>query len=180
MHTRADIYVSGQAIWVQPYNEHLKEQLISVQNEIKSYTDQHPSMLFDDMPISDKARFWKMKGDILWHPLMPISFYESDEFELEYLQETENIFWADVAKYSEIAENYYLTARNYMGSGPTSLKKSIWTNKIGNSRYNALILANFDPVRANAIMELRIDQIAQAYVSKMCYEYIDPQTQKKR
>lgn len=180
METPADLFVANQPFWVLPYNENRKELLLSVQDSIKAYVEKDPSMLFDQMPIIDKAQFYKKKADILWHPVMPLSFYACDEFEAEYLQDTERYFWDQVKTYSEIAEEYFLTARNYMSNGPSSLKKSIWTNKIGNSRYNALILAGFDPVKANSIMDMRIDQIAQAFVSKMCYEYSDPQTQKKR
>jgi hypothetical protein len=175
-----DLYIANTPLWVLPYTEKRREELQMVQQRIKEYIERCPDMPFDEMPTADKAQFYKMKADILWHPVMPLSFYESEDFELEYLQETETKFFEDVQKYNELAEEYYLTARNYSGTGAPSLKKSIWTNKIGNSRYNALILANFNPAQADKIMDMRADQIAQAFVSKMCYEYIDPQTQKRR
>jgi hypothetical protein len=180
MERQADIFVAKTPIWVLPYTEKRKEELESVQTKIKEYIDKCPNMLFDDMPIRDKAQFWKMKADILWHPVMPLSFYESDDFEIDYLKDTEDNFFEQVRISNEKAEEYYLTARNYSGNGASSLKKSIWTNKIGNSRYNSFILANFNPVEAENIMDMRADQIAQAFVSKMCYEYTEPQTHKKR
>lgn len=180
MERQADIFVANTPIWILPYTEKRKEELESVQTKIKEYIDKCPNMLFDDMPIGEKAQFWKMKADILWHPVMPLSFYEADDFELEYLKETEELFFEQVRVSNEKAEEYYLTARNYSGTGAPNLKKSIWTNKIGNSRYNAYILAGFNPAEAEKIMDMRADQIAQAFVSKMCYEYVDPQSLKKR
>jgi hypothetical protein len=180
MERPCDFYIDEQPIWVLTYTEKRREALQIVQDKIKEYIEKCPDMPFDDMPIADKAMFWKMKADILWHPVMPLSFYEDDNFEIEYLQETEQLFFKDVEKSIALAEEYYLTARNYSGNGVASLKKSIWTNKIGSSRYNSFILANFNPVEADKIMDMRADQIAQAFVSKMCFEYIDPQTQKRR
>ncbi len=180
MERPCDFYVSDKPIWVLPYTEKRREALKEVQDQIKEYIERCPDMPFDDMSIADKALFWKMKADILWHPVMPLSFYEDESFEVEYLQETEAKFYKDVEKSNELAEDYYLTARNYSGTGAPSLKKSIWTNKVGSARYNALILANFNPSEAEKIIDMRADQIAQAFVSKMCFEYIDPQTQKRK
>jgi hypothetical protein len=51
--------------------------------------------------------------------------------------------------------------------------KIIWSNKVGSFKYFSYILAGFDPIRAEQIWDTRADQIAQAYVSKVCYEFVD-------
>jgi hypothetical protein len=51
--------------------------------------------------------------------------------------------------------------------------KTIWANKVGSFKYLSLILANFDPYKAEMIWDQRADNIALAYVSKVCYEFID-------
>lgn len=49
--------------------------------------------------------------------------------------------------------------------------KQQWIDKVGTWRYFALILADFDPVRADAIMGYPESTIAQAFVSRTCYNY---------
>jgi hypothetical protein len=69
----------------------------------------------------------------------------------------------------------FATSYNYTsGSGGGSAKKSIWVNRIGTYRYYAQILAGFDPIRADLIFDSRADQIAESFVSKMCYDYVEP------
>jgi hypothetical protein len=68
----------------------------------------------------------------------------------------------------------FMTAHNYSGSGIGSAKKSIWINRVGTYKYYAYILSGFDPVKAEKIYDSRADQIAEAFVSKMCYDYVEP------
>jgi len=69
----------------------------------------------------------------------------------------------------------FATSYNYStGGGMGSAKKSIWVNRIGTYRYYAQILADFDPIRADQIFDTRADQIAESFVSKMCYDYVEP------
>jgi len=53
--------------------------------------------------------------------------------------------------------------------------KQRWIEQIGVYYYYSLILSAFDPVRADAIFDLPAHRIAEAYVSKMAYEFIKPQ-----
>jgi hypothetical protein len=67
-----------------------------------------------------------------------------------------------------------MTAYNYSSGGVSSAKKNIWVNRIGVYKYYAYILADFDPKRADEIYDSRADQIAESFVSKMCYDYVEP------
>jgi hypothetical protein len=68
----------------------------------------------------------------------------------------------------------FMTAHNYSSGGGGSAKKNIWVNRIGTYKYYAYILAGFDPKRADDIFDSCADQIAEAFVSKMCYDYVEP------
>jgi hypothetical protein len=54
------------------------------------------------------------------------------------------------------------------------LLKTVWINRVGAFQYYAHVLAGFDAVRADAIFDLPADEIASAFVSKICYEYVEP------
>jgi hypothetical protein len=69
----------------------------------------------------------------------------------------------------------FATSYNYTsGGGGGSAKKSIWVNRIGAYKYYSQILAGFDPLRADEIWNSRADQIAESFVSKLCYDYVEP------
>lgn len=65
----------------------------------------------------------------------------------------------------KIAEGYFTSNEK-----PSASKKR-WIEKIGSYRYFALLLADFNPVTANLIYNQRASVIAQAYVSRACYNY---------
>lgn len=56
--------------------------------------------------------------------------------------------------------------------------KQKWIETIGAYMYYSLILAAFDPVQARQIHDSPAHHIAQAYVTKMAYEYVEPQKNK--
>jgi len=45
---------------------------------------------------------------------------------------------------------------------------------VGAYYYYSLVLACFDPVKAKAIFDQEAHEIAEAFVSKMAYEYVEP------
>lgn len=66
------------------------------------------------------------------------------------------------------------TARNFSAGGKGSMRKRIWISQIGEYRYHAQVLADFDPIKADAIFDQPADVIAESVVSKMCHDYIEP------
>lgn len=58
-------------------------------------------------------------------------------------------------------------------------EKQKWIEKTGAYMYYSLVLADFDPKRARVIYDSPAHHIAQAYVSKMAYEHIEPSKGKK-
>lgn len=59
--------------------------------------------------------------------------------------------------------------------GPEGSKKSNWLAVLGENRYNAYLLAKFDPIKAEQIYyNVPTDRIAEALVSMRCYEYVEP------
>jgi hypothetical protein len=176
------LLVSGQSVTVLPYTEKRREALAKVHRKIEAYTVANEDMVFDAMPTDVKAGFWKAKADVLWNHDFEATFFESDDFEVELLADTEASFHEQANESLELAEEYFGTARNFQGTGLASGmgKKMIWTNQMGSYRYKAFILAGFDPSRADTIFDMRADEIAAAYVSKMCYEYTEPKNKPTR
>jgi hypothetical protein len=60
-----------------------------------------------------------------------------------------------------------------MRSGKQSVYKKRWVKHVGAYYYYSLILANFNPVIADKIFDNQAHVIAEAYVSKMTYEYVE-------
>ena len=176
------LIVSSHTVKIIPYTEKRREALVKVNEKIQAWTMANEDMVFDAMPIDTKARFWKAKADILWDHDLDMAFFESDDFEVELLADTENAFYEQASESLALAEEYFGTAQNFQGTGFASGmgKKMIWTNKMGSYRYKSFILAGFDPSRADAIFDMRADEIAAAYVSKMCYEYTEPKNRPTR
>ena len=54
----------------------------------------------------------------------------------------------------------------------------MWVQTVGAYRYYSLVLAGFDPIRADAIYDTTADVIALAFVSKMAFESPDKKTTK--
>lgn len=62
----------------------------------------------------------------------------------------------------------------WMRSGKQSVYKKRWVKHVGAYRYYSLILGNFNPVTADVIFDNPAHVIAEAFVSKMTYEYVEP------
>lgn len=58
-------------------------------------------------------------------------------------------------------------------SGKSNVHKKRWAKKVGSYRHFCLILAGFDPVKAEQIYDNPAHVIAEAYVSKIVYEHRD-------
>ena len=88
------ISVSGVTVTLAPYTEKRRALLDAVNVDIRAYADEHPAQLWDDMPHKTKAEFWKRKADVLWvtDTQLPLSFFESNEFEHTKLGDTEDFF----------------------------------------------------------------------------------------
>jgi len=56
------------------------------------------------------------------------------------------------------------------GAKPDATKQK-WIEIVGIWKYYSLILAGFDPVKADAIFNNPAHDIAEAYVSQMCYNH---------
>jgi hypothetical protein len=56
------------------------------------------------------------------------------------------------------------------GAKPDGTKQK-WIEGMGTYYYYSLILAGFDPAKADAIHDRPAHEIAEAYVSMMCYNH---------
>lgn len=56
------------------------------------------------------------------------------------------------------------------GAKPDGTKQK-WIESVGLWKYYSLILAGFNPVRSEGIFDNPAHEIAQAYVSLMCYNH---------
>jgi hypothetical protein len=59
--------------------------------------------------------------------------------------------------------------KNSKGNG----NKQAWIESVGVYYYYSLLLADFNPVVADAIYNQPAHVIAEAYVSQMCHTYVD-------
>lgn len=87
------IVVSGVVMKLRPYTEKRLKQLVEVNQEIKDYIENNPDKLISE--ISDRKAEWYMrKASILWEPETPVAidFFQSDNFELSLLKESEDFF----------------------------------------------------------------------------------------
>jgi hypothetical protein len=63
------------------------------------------------------------------------------------------------------------------GKDKDGKKRSEWIERVGTWKYYALVLAGFDPIKADEIYRMTPpDKIAEAICSQTCYKYqsIDP------
>lgn len=173
MYQSNKLSVSNRYVTIRSYTEKRRAELEKVYDRIKAYTEENKYMRFDNIPHGVKVGFWKSKADILWDHDLDITFFESPDFELELLIETELLFCEQANESLQLADEYFSTSRNFQATGFVGGigKKMIWTNQMGSYRYKSFILAGFDPCKADSIFDMRADEIAAAFVSKMCYEY---------
>jgi hypothetical protein len=95
MKERHEITVSGERVRLAPYTVKRMKVLMEVRNEIDEYIDKNPQVTLDTIDRKLVAKWWKRKGDILWESdkELPISFYESEDFESSLLKQTEDFFF---------------------------------------------------------------------------------------
>lgn len=88
------IVVNGVNIKVRPYTLAREEKLMEVGREINDFVDANPTMDMDAIPRKKRAEWWKRKADTLWEAERPLGadFFESKDFEVQYLKETEDFF----------------------------------------------------------------------------------------
>lgn len=58
--------------------------------------------------------------------------------------------------------------------GKSNVHKKRWAKKVGSYKHFSLILAGFDPCKAALVFDSPAHIIAEAYVSKVAYEYQEP------
>lgn len=61
----------------------------------------------------------------------------------------------------------------FLAGGKDDPNKKAWIQHIGMYRYYSLVLAGFDPIRAEAIYDNPAHVVAEAFVSKIVSEHID-------
>ena len=88
------ITVSGRLVKLRPYTERRMKQLLDVRAEIDKYIEKHPEMTIDEIDRKLVAKWWKRKADILWESEkeLPVSFFESEDFEITWLKKSEDFF----------------------------------------------------------------------------------------
>lgn len=88
------ITVNGRVVKLQPYSEKRLKLLNAVNKEIQDFIDENPTMTINEVPLKQKATWWKNKASILWEPILPFDedFFESDDFESGLLKDTEDFF----------------------------------------------------------------------------------------
>lgn len=87
------IDVSGKTITLNPYSAARREALEKVYEEQKKWISKKPEgTTVDDLPIKEKAKFWKAKADVLWKENLGIEFFEAKEFEVSLLEDSETFF----------------------------------------------------------------------------------------
>jgi|DEB0MinimDraft_4_1074332.scaffolds.fasta_scaffold19803_3 hypothetical protein len=94
MIAQEQIIVSGKIVRLRPYTERRMKQLLEVQGDINKYVEKHPDMSIDEIDRKMVAKWWKRKADILWEcdEELPVSFFESEDFEITWLRKTEDFF----------------------------------------------------------------------------------------
>ena len=81
--------VSGIDVSIQPYTVKRQEELDKVRATIQEYLDANPSLKWEEIPIATRAKFWRMKAEVLWKGDYPKGFFESTDFEYSLLKDTE-------------------------------------------------------------------------------------------
>lgn len=88
------IKVNDLLISLRPYSEARAKQLRSVNEEINAYIEKHPDQTIDELSRKLRASWYRKKAEVLWEPKMPYpdGFFESEEFEMSLLKDTEDFF----------------------------------------------------------------------------------------
>lgn len=69
----------------------------------------------------------------------------------------------------------FAQSRKFTGkSAKRNIEKERFITEVGTFWYYSLILSGFDPVRAETIFDNPADVIAEAYVSMMAFNHVDP------
>jgi len=111
MDLRETISVGGVTVFLQPYTEKRRKQMDDIQNQIIEWLKGHDGKdPWDKLPIKEKAKWWKLKAQVLWEPspteeqqksdvwdsnagFFSDEFFMSDEFEYPILQKSESFFF---------------------------------------------------------------------------------------
>jgi hypothetical protein len=96
MIVQEEITVSGERVKLRPYTERRLSQLVEIQQEIQEYIEANPEMGFDEIDKKKVAKWWKRKAEVLWETQepLPLSFFESPDFEVTWLKKSEDFFLA--------------------------------------------------------------------------------------
>lgn len=70
----------------------------------------------------------------------------------------------------------FARSRRFAGkSSKRNPPKEKWIDSVGVWWYYSLVLAGFDPIRASVIFDNPAHVIAEAFVSMMAYNYVEPE-----
>jgi hypothetical protein len=61
----------------------------------------------------------------------------------------------------------------FVSGGKSDPNRQSWVARVGTYWYYSLILANYNPVTAEQIFDNPADTIAESWVTKMAYEYVE-------
>jgi hypothetical protein len=74
------------------------------------------------------------------------------------------------------AGEMFARSRRFLGkSAKRNLEKEKWIEGVGVWWYYSLVLAQFDPIRASVIFDNPAHVIAEAFVSMMAYNHVEPE-----
>jgi hypothetical protein len=87
------IVVSGVVMKLRPYTEKRLKQLVEVNQEINDFIEKNPDSTLDGIK-SQRAEWYMRKASILWESdqYLDIDFFNSEDFEVSLLKETESFF----------------------------------------------------------------------------------------
>lgn len=88
------LVVSGKVVRLRPYTEARAVYLREINEDIRKYIAKNPDQAIDDVPRKQRAEWWKRKAEVLWEcdEDLPMSFFESRDFEQSLLKDSEDFF----------------------------------------------------------------------------------------
>ena len=94
MTTNKALVVNGHPVRIAEYSRKKFIELQELADEQDKYIADNPGILISEIPLDLRADWLKRKADILWSTDKPYpkGFFESDDFELSKLKDSQDFF----------------------------------------------------------------------------------------
>lgn len=93
------IIVNGVRCKINSYTEKRLKILAEIEKEQQEFISDNSGIRFGGIPKDKRAEWYRRKAEVFWTPEVPLTekFFQSEDFEVSRLKETEDFFLSFVS-----------------------------------------------------------------------------------